>query len=133
VKVVHAAAAIAPNANALLQSAMNLSCPALSSTESLGTNPTSGCEQETVAAGEIYQDCLRRWRIAERFPQPDWSIVDLWVAHYLLQQGRPMAAVEAVLRLASPQFPRRHGNADDYLRRTIARAAFPFPPEGSPV
>jgi hypothetical protein len=134
VKVVHAVAGVAPKADALLQSARNLGHPVPGSTFS-ARSLSSGSDRkaEAAAAAEIYQDCLQRWHIAERFPQPDWSIVDLWVARYLLQQGRPAAVVEAVLRLASPRFPRRHGNADDYLRRTIARAAFPFPPQGSPV
>src|SRR6266849_5573436 len=30
-------------------------------------------------------------------------------------------------KLASPHFPRRHGDPDGYLRRTVARAAFPSP------
>jgi hypothetical protein len=80
-----------------------------------------------VQALEIYQRWTQRWRIVERFAQPDWSIVDLWIARELLAQGRPAAEVEAVLRLGSPQFPRGHGNPEDYLRRTLARAAFPAP------
>ncbi len=63
----------------------------------------------------------------ERFPQPDWSIVDLWVARCLLSQGQPASQIQAILRLASPHFPRRHGDPDGYLRRTVARAAFPSP------
>ncbi len=74
---------------------------------------------------QIYQNCLRRWRIPERFPQPDWSIVDLWVARELLSRGTLPAQVRAILRRGSPQFPRRHGDPEDYLRRTLARAAFP--------
>jgi hypothetical protein len=38
-----------------------------------------------------------------------------------------------IIRLGSPQFPRQHGNPIDYLRRTLARAAFPFPPKGGTV
>jgi hypothetical protein len=110
---------------------MKLYRPAADSAVSTSNpNSTTHHQHDSVAAAEIYQHCLRRWRIAERFTQPDWSIVDFWVARYLLQQGRPAAAVETVLRLASPLFPRRHGDADGYLRRTIARAAFPFPPKG---
>jgi len=41
------------------------------------------------------------------------------------RQGRPAGEVAAIVRLGSPQFPRRHGNPEDYLRRTLARAAFP--------
>ena len=76
---------------------------------------------------EIYQDCMERWHIRDRFPRPDWSIVDLWIARRLLCQGWTPAQVHEILRLASPQFPRRHGNSEDYLRRTISRAAFPRP------
>ena len=78
-------------------------------------------------ATEIYRSCIQRWHILERFPQPDWSIVDLWVARHLLWQGTPATQVQTILRIASPHFPRRHGNPDDYLRRTVARAAFPSP------
>jgi hypothetical protein len=79
------------------------------------------------AAIQIYHHCLRRWRIRERFPQPDWSIVDLWVARELLAQGTRPAQVRAILQLGSPQFPRRHGQPQDYLRRTLTRAAFSLP------
>jgi hypothetical protein len=79
-------------------------------------------------ATAIYQGCLERWHIRNRFPQPDWSIVDWWVARHLLRQRWTPAQVHEILRLASPTFPRRHGDPDDYLRRTLARAAFPFPP-----
>ena len=77
---------------------------------------------------EIYRACMERWHIRQRFPQPDWSIVDCWVARHLLARHWAPIQVQEILRLASPQFPRRHSDPDDYLRRTIARAAFPFPP-----
>jgi hypothetical protein len=80
-------------------------------------------------ATAIYQTWMQRWQIAERFLPPDWSIVDLWVARALLAQAMSPDQVHAVLRLASPQFPRRHTDPEDYLRRTVARA-FPFPPQG---
>ena len=73
---------------------------------------------------QIYHHYVRRWQIPERFAHPDWSIVDLWVARELLAQGTNLAQVRAILQLGSPQFPRRHGNPRDYLRRTLARAAF---------
>lgn len=78
------------------------------------------------AAG-IYRDCMERWHILQRFAPPDWSIVDLWIARYLLSQGTPVPQVETILRLGSPHFPRRHSDPDDYLRRTLTRAAFPAP------
>jgi len=80
-------------------------------------------------AAAMYQTWVQRWRIAERFVPPDWSIVDLWVARALLAQGLSPDRVQCILRLGSPQFPRRHANPEDYLRRTVARA-FPFPAPG---
>lgn len=87
----------------------------------------------TVAqATAIYQTWMHRWQIAERFAPPDWSIVDLWIARALLAQGWPPQQVQNIVRLASPHFPRRHTDPDDYLRRTLARA-FPFPAPGAAV
>jgi hypothetical protein len=80
------------------------------------------------AAISIYQRWVQRWHIPQRFPHPDWSIVDLWVARRLLAQHIPQSQIETILRLGSPHFPRRHGHPDDYLRRTLARAAFPPSP-----
>ena len=88
---------------------------------------------DAAQANHIYQQLLRQWRIAQRFARPDWSIVDLWVARHLLGWGLPPDQVKDIIRLGSPQFPRRHGNAADYLRRTLDRAAFPFPPQGGTV
>jgi len=84
------------------------------------------------AATGVYADWLRRLRIPQRFPQPDWSIADKWIAKELLRQGTPAPQVAAILRAGSPGFPRRHARPDDYLRRTLARAASeltaaPFP------
>jgi RepB DNA-primase from phage plasmid len=139
VKVIYAAPGLAPNADALLQS----TTPRLSRLSSPEHRSGAGYSPEDAVAvagsinaadaAAIYRGCMNRWRITERFPQPDWSIVDLWVARHLLAQGRPAAAVQTILRLASPHFPRRHGDPDDYLRRTLARAAFPFPPRGGTV
>jgi RepB DNA-primase from phage plasmid len=125
VKVVETQAIFAPEAEALLQSARAWASPLPA------IAPTLQDPAPDIAASvatEIYRDCMTHWRIRDRFPQPDWSIVDLWIARRLLAQRWTPAQVHQILRLASPQFPRRHGNPDDYLRRTIARAAFPFPP-----
>ena len=62
-------------------------------------------------------------RIPQRFAQPDWSIANLWIAKELLLRGTPTVQDQAILRLGSPGFPRRHGDPEDYLRRTLARAA----------
>jgi len=75
-----------------------------------------------VATG-IYADWLHRLRIRERFPQPDWSIADKWVAKELLRHGTSAPQVAAILRAGSPGFPRRHAHPEDYLNRTLTRAA----------
>lgn len=137
VKVVHTQAGLAPQSDALLQSVFSLAPigspdqgnkhPAAPSV-SLSVFPQSAPTRIAAAeAQKIYCDCVQRWHIHQRFPQADWSIVDLWVARHLLLQGTPPAQVQDILRLASPNFPRRHGNPDDYLRRTVARAVSPRP------
>jgi hypothetical protein len=131
VKIVHARAGLAPNADALIQSARNGRRPGWLSADAAHAHGDLVAPIAAAEAITIYQDCLQRWHIRERFHRPDWSIVDLWVARRLLSQRIPAAQVEAILQLASPQFPRRHGKPQDYLRRTIARAA--FPPRGGAV
>ncbi|HKE27437.1 MAG TPA: DNA-primase RepB domain-containing protein [Bryobacteraceae bacterium] len=129
VKVVETKAGSAPQAQARLHSARAWAL--LGASGATDVNPTlQDSAPVTLAASvavKIYQDCVERWHIRDRFPHPDWSIVDLWIAGRLLSQRWTPAQVHEILRLASPQFPRRHGNPDDYLRRTIARAAFPHP------
>lgn len=133
IKLVHARPGLAPQAEALLESVNSL--PLLAPVRTMLVPHTLGFTSDEAPenlarahAVEIYQACLKRWRIRERFPQPDFSIVDLWVARHLLSLGTSAAQVQQWLRLASPHFPRRHSNPDDYLRRTVVRAAaFPFP------
>lgn len=129
VKVVSTRAGLAPQAEALLRSAC--AWAARPREHVLPGNSTGDRSvPATIAASvavEIYSACMERWRIRQRFPQPDWSIVDYRVARHLLRQGWTPAQVQEILRLASPHFPRRHSDPDDYLRRTVARAAFPFP------
>jgi hypothetical protein len=78
---------------------------------------------DSTALEALYQDCLNQLRIRERYPTPDWSIADRWVARELLATGADPALVAAVLRYGSPGFPRCHANPDDYLRRTLRCAA----------
>ena len=78
---------------------------------------------DSSAMRTLYQACLTRLRVLERYPSPDWSIADKWVARELLQTGTPTATVAAVLCHGSPGFPRRHADPEDYLRRTICCAA----------
>jgi hypothetical protein len=86
------------------------------------------------AARTVYQTWLRRLRIPQRFPHPDWSIADLWIAKELLLSGLSAAEVKSILQGGSPGFPRRHAAAEDYLHRTLTRAgaevaaAFPARP-----
>ena len=86
----------------------------------------------SARAVRIYADWLRRLRILQRFPQPAWSIADKWIAKQLLGSGMSAPQVGAILHAGSPGFPRRHARPEDYLRRTLARAASeleatPFP------
>lgn len=132
VKIVHARVGLARNADALLQSALHTRALASQGFDdaisehqlglAAGQLPVAPPDIETAEAGQIYQSWTRRWRIAERFTPPDWSIVDLWIARKLLSQGMLAEQVQDVLRLASPHFPRRHTDPDDYLRRTVAYA-----------
>jgi hypothetical protein len=78
-----------------------------------------------AGATAVYQRWVLYWRILQRFPRPDWSVVDLWLAKKLLAQHIPPAQVMEILRLGSPGFPRDHGDLEDYLCRTLARAALP--------
>lgn len=129
-KLIQARAGLAPRADALLAMTLTQHSSCSSSVLQLPGHETVPAQGATTEqAQQIYTDCLRRWRIHQRFPQPDWSIVDLWVARHLLHQGTPAHQVQQVIGLASPQFPRRHADPADYLRRTLARAAaaFPFP------
>jgi len=90
------------------------------------------------AAAQLYHTWLQRLRIPQRFPQPDWSIADKWVAKELLRRNVAPATVAGILQGGSPGFPRRHADPLDYLRRTLAQAwrelsGTRFPPPGGPV
>jgi hypothetical protein len=130
VKIMHARAGLARSAEALLQSVTLLPVP--TAQRSNGDATTDNHSDRVTGIGvaeaaEIYQSWTQRWRIVERFTPPDWSIVDLWIARKLLSQGTTAQRVQEILRLGSPQFPRRHTDPDDYLRRTVAHAARSFP------
>jgi hypothetical protein len=125
VKVLHSRPGLARHAPQLLQSARAPldQPPATPCAEPpLDGQPSAPGEITAAQATAIYQTWVRRWHIAERFVPPDWSIVDLWVARALFARAWPAARVQAVLRLGSPLFPRRHPHPEDYLRRTLARA-----------
>jgi len=133
VKLLHAQTGLALQGASLVEAAQcqlapaspqpHPDCPRLpgSADSSAGLTP--------AAAARIYSRCLHRLRIPQRFPQPDWSIADLWIARHLLACRIPAAQIQAILRLGSPGFPRRHSNPEDYLRRTFGRAAREPPPD----
>jgi len=145
VKVLYAHVGMASQAAALLEEAQHRlgthSSLALSPHVSLAapacpdvaaTDRSSASAAAVAGAANLYASWLRRLRILERFPQPDWSIADKWIAKELLQRGSPAPQVATVLRHGSPGFPRQHSHPDDYLRRTLAcavreLAARPFP------
>lgn len=124
VKIVSTCPGLAPGALALLDTLATPVAPLLQP-NSIGM-VSAAVPASELDAGEamlIYSHCVHQWRIRERFPHPDWSIVDLWVARHLLSRATPHHRIQEVLRLASPSFPRHHADPDDYLRRTLARAA----------
>jgi hypothetical protein len=134
VKLLHACAGLASQAEHWLESTASISLPP--------SLPATGKTDDSVPADavapitpaqaiQIYQHLMQRWHIPERFPQPDWSILDLWVARELFSQGASPVHVRTVLQLGSPGFPRRHGDPQDYLSRTLLRAfsrSVPPPP-----
>jgi hypothetical protein len=133
VRVRHALVGLASQGHALVEVAGHQLDPKSSTIPP----PTATCTNEGVAllshdpappavtpdqAVAIYQTWLHRLQIQQRFPQPDWSVVDLWVAKQLFWENWSAADVKAILRWASPRFPRHHADPNDYLRRTLARA-----------
>jgi hypothetical protein len=143
VKVRYAAAGLASNSRFLVESAMLGLAPGptiprvppgrhIVQRATPTPEPPPGLALEPAEAIAVYQTWLHRLQIPQRFLRPDWSIADLWIAKELLLQGAPTAQVKSILRLASPQFPRCHSDPEDYLRRTLIRAAqdlvrAPFP------
>ena len=134
VKIVHTATGLASHAECLLQAARGGYTPpaGIPFISTAWQRTTRACLSGAQAA-EIYQTWMRRWHIAQRFLQPDWSIVDLWVARALLARGMSPADVSQILQLGSPGFPRGHSDPADYLRRTLARAFPVFPAPGRAV
>jgi len=116
---VHAHAELAAQGSALVQAANAGGLAPPKPVAPRAHRPTTNTDW--VATG-IYAEWLHRLRIRERFPQPDWSIADKWVAKELLRYGTPAPQVAAILRAGSPGFPRRHAHPEDYLSRTLARA-----------
>lgn len=113
----------APRSFAVRQSALQAAKTTVAGAHSgAGFTIADGDTLTPDQAAAIYQTWMHRLCIRQRFPTPDWSIVDLWIAKQLLQSDMAPRRVKAVLRLASPHFPRCHADPEDYLRRTLARA-----------
>jgi RepB DNA-primase from phage plasmid len=127
VKVLQTRAGLASAAQELLQAAAQ-QMPTILPSCPKPTTRSSGAVITAQGAISIYQRWIQRWHIYQRFVSPDWSIVDLWVARKLLAQRIPVAQVEVILRLGSPNFPRHHSDPEDYLQRTLACAAIPDTP-----
>jgi hypothetical protein len=147
VKIRYAAAGLASSRQTLVESVLLGSTPSphtcrLSPNRSIVEHAAPACKTpaglapQAAEAVAIYRTWLNRLQIPQCFPQPDWSIADLWIAKELLWQGVPVPRVKSILALASPQFPRLHSDPEDYLRRTLTRAAQdlargPFPARAS--
>jgi len=130
VKLLYAQPRLATHALSLLQTAPHPYPPAGPSFPLSPPHPPVPTSLNAAAAIAIYSRWLHRLQIPQRFSPPDWSIADLWIAKRLLRCRFPADQVRAVLRLGSPGFPRRHADPEDYLLRTLARAArqtLPFP------
>lgn len=128
VRIVAARAVLASAAQDLLRCATQVVAQLPTDTSNRLSTVSHPLSAITVqGATRIYQRWMQRWHIRERFAQPDWSIVDLWLARKLLAMHISPTQVESILRLASPHFPRQHGDPENYLRRTLARAALPSP------
>lgn len=143
VKLLYATPNLAGSSHSLLQSVQRLlplsrTRPTRAVQHALHPVPTLPVVAATDTA-VLYQTWLQRLRIPQRFPRPDWSIADLWVAQQLLQSGLPADQVKIILRQGSPGFPRRHADPEDYLHRTLSRArtaiapAFPARPQSAPA
>jgi len=131
VRILYARGLLAPAGDALIEYARTLPPPHHSTL----SFHQKGTHANPAEARILYHRYVCRWGIPQRFPNPDWSIVDLWVARHLLARGLNVAQVAGILRYGSPQFPRQHGDPEDYLRRTLARACatLSFPPSGGSV
>jgi hypothetical protein len=130
VHIVHAEPVLASAAEKMLAAAHQSLTLYAKRTRSPATSsvPTAHTGITPEGAAVVYQRWVQRWRILQRFPQPDWSTVDLWLARKLLAQHTPPDQVREILRLGSPDFPRGHGDPEDYLRRTLSRAFAPRSP-----
>jgi hypothetical protein len=144
VRLLHAQAGLAPNGPLLVQAAAQqirrIPSPIVTRSlrRPLAPERVISASATLPAPSTVYQAWLQWLRIPQRFPHPDWSIADKWIAKELLRRGTAVAAVADLLRCGSPGFPRGHADPENYLRRTLTRAQselasrpFPAPPRGA--
>src|SRR6266851_1453026 len=100
VRLLHAQVGLATNGALLVQAAEREIRLAPSTVTVTGSLPSPLARELVVPASctrseasDIYQAWLQRLRIPQRFPRPDWSIADKWIAKELLRLGTPVAAV----------------------------------------
>ena len=113
-KIRHATVGLAPNGASLVEAASRRVALAASvspgpvlpdsdtpftSSDLLPHTPTP--DQATA----VYQHWLNRLRIPQRFPHPDWSIADLWIASALLSHGAPPSQGENHSPPGQPSVP----------------------------
>ena len=128
VRLLYAQVGLALNGASLVQAAEQLIGSLTSPFTVTNATGSHDCElgsstsSALSAARDIYQAWLQRLQIPQRFPRPDWSIADKWIAKELLRRGTPVAIVAELLRCGSPGFPRHHSDPENYLRRTVERA-----------
>jgi hypothetical protein len=145
VRLLHAQVGLATNGASLVQAASQPARCLPGTVTATGSLPRPRARELVIPASstlatarDIYRTWLQRLRIPQRFPHPDWSTADKWIAKEFLRRGTPVAAVADLLRCGSPDFPRHHADPQNYLRRTLARALgelagrpFPAPMRGA--
>lgn len=141
VRLLHAQVGLASSGAVLVEAAeQQIRCApsTISATRPCARERAISAPCTPAEAAAIYQAWLQRLRIPQRFPRPDWSIADKWVAKELLRRGTPVNEVADLLRGGSPGFPRSHADPRNYLIRTLVRALselagqpFPVPMRGT--
>jgi hypothetical protein len=101
VKVLYARAELAAQGTALVQAAHSgwPAAPERAVASGAHRPATHIVALAHPAATGIYVDWLHRLRIPERFPQPDWSIADKWIAKELLRTARQRQQSWSLLRI----------------------------------
>jgi RepB DNA-primase from phage plasmid len=125
-------AVLASAAQDLLHSATQRMTRQTTSAAREAANHLSGVDNQGLTitaqgAVSIYQRWMECWHIQERFSQPDWSIVDLWLARKLLALHIPVAQVQTILHLGSRvhvrRSPLKNGSSASSYASTVGHRA----------